>query len=795
MDVNLQVVDGTSTSKGIVDRAYLNENDDTSQGTKRTTSLDVGCNSPQAQTEAEALASSTTAHPNRKQVSRLSSSDCVKVAIRIRPLLPLERQEPCLTVLDEPPPKFSGENDTVDEVVATSVRVGERRSGVTYTFDCVYGVSTTQTQLYHHSVVPLLKACLEGYNATILAYGQTGSGKTHTILGSHVTGDAQGVLPRTIHELFGSLVKTANNDEGNKENPSQSTNSEQENGNYNSDRPCDDWKVQVQFLEIYGEDIRDLLSPRGTEDGNGNSSSSSRALKVTIRDSVATEEPEVLGVCQPRVQNAQEALQMLQTGRLRRVTAATAMNATSSRSHALFTILVEQEWKSGASNGTGTSVTRRSKFHFVDLAGSERAKRTQAVGQRLKEGIEINKGLLVLGNVIAALASSSNTNKPFVPYRDSKLTRLLRGSLGGNHKTLMVACVSPSADNLEESLNCLRYANRAKQIENKAIINLDPTSQYITTLQQHIVKLAQQALFLSNLSQSSSDQATRTSSASKDGSLYTKEQLQALIGGESVEAAIAGERFSNESSVAPSQPRRQLTAEEPSIPTDSAEESLYWQKAQSSMHELLQVSPPQAAAGEADGGGSVAQPLGESLDVQNPMSMDRTVQKMVEYEREIGELKKALAAERSQRAMIQDEQSWVDQVQHSLQEDRTRLEHLQRQNASEDGDDDEESALVRIEAEADAEQATLTSWTKKYTGDLDVNDGDVDDDESVGSNPDLTSSTPSTGVPSRHHDIQQDLMELARSIAAKEELIGQLKTSQERYEVSCPNEILLGIHD
>jgi hypothetical protein len=108
------------------------------------------------------------------------------------------------------------------------------------------------------------------------------------------------------------------------------------------------------------------------------------------------------------------------------------------RSHALFTILVEQEWKQGGSD-VGGSITRRSKFHFVDLAGSERQKRTQAVGLRLKEGIEINKGLLVLGNVIAALASSSKTNKPFVPYRDSKLTRLLRGSLGGNHKTLMIA--------------------------------------------------------------------------------------------------------------------------------------------------------------------------------------------------------------------------------------------------------------------------------------------------------------------------------------------------------------------
>eukprot|EP00957_Ditylum_brightwellii_P051570 3910865-Ditylum_brightwellii.AAC.1 len=125
-----------------------------------------------------------------------------------------------------------------------------------------------------------------------------------------------------------------------------------------------------------------------------------------------------------------------------------------------------------------------SKFHFVDLAGSERQKRSQAEGKRLKEGIDINKGLLVLGNVISALGDpkKQKRGKTFVPYRDSKLTRLLKGSLGGNHKTLMVACVSPSSSNLEESLNCLRYANRAKNIQNNAVVNVDAASRLVAEL-------------------------------------------------------------------------------------------------------------------------------------------------------------------------------------------------------------------------------------------------------------------------------------------------------------------------
>ena len=205
---------------------------------------------------------------------------------------------------------------------------------------------------------------------------------------------------------------------------------------------------------------------------------------------------------------------------LRRFTGATAMNAESSRSHAIMSVMIEQYTHGSGSSGVSSTskeednkkkgdlgggvdddpaaaaaaaavvVVRKSKFNFVDLAGSERSKRTNAKGQRLKEGININKGLSVLGNVISALASDNKNT--FIPFRDSKLTRLLRGSLGGNHKTLMIACASPSLKNAEESLNCLRYANRAKNIQNVVTLNVDPHSKLVDALRGQVVSLCNQ---------------------------------------------------------------------------------------------------------------------------------------------------------------------------------------------------------------------------------------------------------------------------------------------------------------
>ena len=242
-----------------------------------------------------------------------------------------------------------------------------------------------------------------------------------------------------------------------------------------------EYQVKLQFLELYGEEIRDLLTTP--------SSSSSQLPKIVIRDSSGGD-AEALGATSVPVSTAQEAMVCLTRGMLRRVTGATAMNAESSRSHAIMSVMIEQVTRSSGDGEDGGGfeesvvVLRKSKFNFVDLAGSERSKRTNAKGQRLREGININKGLLVLGNVISALATGDSK---FVPFRDSKLTRLLRGSLGGNHKTLMIACASPSLKNAEESLNCLRYANRAKNIQNSVTLNVDPHSKLVDVLRGQVV--------------------------------------------------------------------------------------------------------------------------------------------------------------------------------------------------------------------------------------------------------------------------------------------------------------------
>jgi len=387
--------------------------------------------------------------------SSLSSS--VQVAVRVRPMLASEAgSTQCIETLQS----------SLDRE-ANVVRIGGP-SGPTFSFDQAFDGQSPQEFVFQSRVAPLIERCLEGYNATVLAYGQTGSGKTHTIMGPSTAlqdGESAGLIPRAVRTLFDSLQKQSVDTVG-KEQPHD----------LEMDQTVYDYEVRVQFLELYGETIRDLLTPKPSSE------------KLTIRD-IGNEEPEVLGATQQRVDSADEALLCLTRGMLRRVTAETAMNSTSSRSHAILSVMVQQ-----TSTFDGYTQVKRSKFSFVDLAGSERLKRTQAQGQRMKEGVDINKGLLVLGNVISALGDETKQGKTFVPYRDSKLTRLLKGSLGGNHKTLMIACVSPSSNNLEESLNCLRYANRAKNIQNNAVVNVDAGSRLVSELRCTIQLLAKDLL-------------------------------------------------------------------------------------------------------------------------------------------------------------------------------------------------------------------------------------------------------------------------------------------------------------
>ncbi|XP_007507670.1 chromosome-associated kinesin KIF4A isoform X2 [Monodelphis domestica] len=354
----------------------------------------------------------------------------VKVALRCRPLLPRELEEGCQTCLSFVP----GEPQVV-------VGSGEK----CFTYDFVFDPSAEQEEVFNLAVAPLIKGIFQGYNATVLAYGQTGSGKTFS-MGSAYTAAQEneptvGVIPRVIQLLFTEMDKKVDFE----------------------------FLLKVSYLEIYNEEILDLLSP-----------SREKSSQINIRED-PKEGIKIIGLTEKTVSLAMDTVSCLEQGNNCRTVASTAMNSQSSRSHAIFTISVEQKKKSDKNSSL------RCKLHLVDLAGSERQKKTKAEGDRLKEGININRGLLCLGNVISALGDDKKGG--FIPYRDSKLTRLLQDSLGGNSHTLMIACVSPADSNLEETVNTLRYADRARKIKNKPIVNIDPQTAELNQLKQQVQQL------------------------------------------------------------------------------------------------------------------------------------------------------------------------------------------------------------------------------------------------------------------------------------------------------------------
>ncbi|OWZ24488.1 Kinesin [Phytophthora megakarya] len=352
-----------------------------------------------------------------------------------------------------------------------------------FTYDYVFGKYAQQSDIWR-CVDPLIRATFDGYNSTIFAYGQTGSGKTYT-MGSgssvHIPPEDYGIIPRVISFMFDQMdVKT------------------QENPHYKAE-------LRIRFLEIYGEEIHDLLVTLGESTEN----------KVSLRE-VENGEVQVSGASEVEVLDADECMRLLERGTLCRTTGSTLMNAHSSRSHAIFTVTMVQHIPIGDPPADdkpleeGDYETRNSYFNFVDLAGSERQKRTQAEGKRLKEGIDINKGLLALGNVISALGDDKKRGKVHVPYRDSKLTRMLQDSLGGNSRTLMLTCVSPADVNFEETLNALKYANRARNIQNKPVVNRDEASAMTLELRRQVQMLQMEVHRLRNpgLSESELKMAT-----------------------------------------------------------------------------------------------------------------------------------------------------------------------------------------------------------------------------------------------------------------------------------------------
>ncbi|XP_033029590.1 kinesin-like protein KIF17 isoform X3 [Lacerta agilis] len=359
------------------------------------------------------------------------ASEAVKVIVRCRPLNEREKQLGCKVVVNM--------DSSCGQCFIQNPMASEDPPKQ-FTFDGAYNMSHNTEQIYNEIAYPLIEGVTEGYNGTIFAYGQTGSGKSFTMQGILDPSSQKGIIPRAFEHLFES-VQCAENSK---------------------------FLVRASYLEIYNEDIRDLLGPNTKQ-------------KLELK-----EHPEkgvyVKGLSLHTVHSIAQCERIMEMGWKNRAVGYTLMNKDSSRSHSIFTINMEIY----VVDERGQDHLRAAKLNLVDLAGSERQSKTGAVGERLKEATKINLSLSALGNVISALADGRCRH---VPYRDSKLTRVLQDSLGGNTKTLMVACLSPADNNYDETLSTLRYAHRAKNIRNKPRINEDPKDALLREYQEEIKKL------------------------------------------------------------------------------------------------------------------------------------------------------------------------------------------------------------------------------------------------------------------------------------------------------------------
>ncbi|XP_067600823.1 kinesin-like protein KIF27 isoform X3 [Pseudorca crassidens] len=401
----------------------------------------------------------------------------VKVAVRIRPLLckeVLHNYQACVRVIPN-----------TQQIIIGRDRV--------FTFDFVFGKNSTQDEVYNTCIKPLVLSLIEGYNATVFAYGQTGSGKTYTIGGGHVASVVEGqkgIIPRAIQEIFQNI----------------------------SENLSIDSKIKVSYIEVYKEDLRDLLE-----------------LETSMKDLHIREDEKgntvIVGAKECQVETADEVMSLLEMGNAARHTDTTQMNEHSSRSHAIFTISLRQVAKNKEAAEDGSWYSHQhivSKFHFVDLAGSERVTKTGNTGERFKESIQINSGLLALGNVISALGDPRRKSS-HIPYRDAKITRLLKDSLGGSAKTVMITCVSPSSLDFDESLNSLKYANRARNIRNKPTLNFSPESDRMGEMEFEI-KLLREALQSQQASSNQTSQIHREGTPDKNRIHSLEEQVAQLQG-------------------------------------------------------------------------------------------------------------------------------------------------------------------------------------------------------------------------------------------------------------------------
>ncbi|XP_038655990.1 LOW QUALITY PROTEIN: kinesin-like protein KIF3C [Scyliorhinus canicula] len=368
-------------------------------------------------------------------MSKAKVCESVKVVVRCRPMNGKEDAGACDQIVDM--------DVKLGQVSIQNPKTSPTEVPKTFTFDAVYDSSSKQSDLYDETVRPLVDSVLQGFNGTVFAYGQTGTGKTYTMQGIWAEPEKRGIIPNSFEHIFTHISRSQDQQ----------------------------YLVRASYLEIYQEEIRDLLN----KDEN---------KKLELK-----EKPEtgvyIKDLSSFVTKNVKEIEHVMNVGNQTRSVASTNMNEYSSRSHAIFVVTVE----CSELGLDGENHIRVGKLNLVDLAGSERQSKTGVQGERLKEATKINLSLSALGNVISALVDGKSTH---IPYRDSKLTRLLEDSLGGNAKTIMVATIGPASGNYEESLTTLRYANRTKNIKNKPRINEDPKDALLREFQEEIARLKAQ---------------------------------------------------------------------------------------------------------------------------------------------------------------------------------------------------------------------------------------------------------------------------------------------------------------
>ncbi|XP_066878285.1 kinesin-like protein KIF19 isoform X9 [Kogia breviceps] len=355
-----------------------------------------------------------------------SKDQQLMVALRVRPISTAELEEGATLIAHKVAEQMVVLMDPMED--PDDILRAHRSREKSYLFDVAFDFTATQEMVYQATTKSLIEGIISGYNATVFAYGPTGCGKTYTMLG---TDREPGIYVRTLNDLFCAIEETSNDM---------------------------DYEVSMSYLEIYNEMIRDLLNP---------------ALGYLELREDSKGVIQVAGITEVSTVNAKEVMQLLMKGNRQRTQEPTAANQTSSRSHAVLQVAVSQRSRVG----NILQEVRQGRLFMIDLAGSERASQTQNRGQRMKEGAHINRSLLALGNCINALSDKSS-NK-YINYRDSKLTRLLKDSLGGNSRTVMIAHISPASSAFEESRNTLTYAGRAKNIKTRVKQNLLSVSYHI----------------------------------------------------------------------------------------------------------------------------------------------------------------------------------------------------------------------------------------------------------------------------------------------------------------------------